>query len=222
MGTLDYQNRDDSKKEKEASGGLLRALFGPSKEEVWRQLAEQIDAAYVGGGFGRADKVVAEVGPWAVTLDTFTESSGEHRTTYTRLRAPYVNRDGFRFKVYRAGFFTSVGKMLGMQDIEVGNAAFDEAFVVQGNDEAKAKALLADGEVRRLIAAQPRIRLEVRDDEGWFGKHFPEGVDELYFAAAGVIKDVDRLRQLFDLFALVLHRLCHLGSAYETDPGISL
>jgi hypothetical protein len=37
-----------------------------------------------------------------------------------------------------------------------------------------------------------------------------------------VIKDLDRLRALFDLFAEVLHQLCVIGSAYESDPGVRL
>jgi hypothetical protein len=34
----------------------------------------------------------------------------------------------------------------------------------------------------------------------------------------GVIKDVDRLKSLFDLFAETLDTLCVIGSAYETPP----
>ena len=43
--------------------------------------------------------------------------------------------------------------------------------------------------------------LTVKDDEGWFGTSFPEGVDELFFRVGGVIKDVERLKSLYDLFA---------------------
>jgi hypothetical protein len=64
--------------------------------------------------------------------------------------------------------------------------------------------------------------LEVCDDEGWFGAKFPEGVDELRFLAGGIIKDVARLKQLYDLFAEVLNHLCRIGSAYEDDPGLTV
>lgn len=33
---------------------------------------------------------------------------------------------------------------------------------------------------------QPRVSLEIRDDEGCFGKNFPGSVDQLYFAGVGV------------------------------------
>ncbi len=202
--------------------GFLRDLFGPSRGEIWRQLAAEIGGQYVEGGFWKGDKVQARVGQWVVTLDTFTESSGETHNTYTRLRAPYVNKDGFRFCVYREGFFSRIGRMLGMQDIEIGDGRFDADFVVQGNNESQLRRLFADVEVRGFLHAQPSVHFEVRDDEGWFGADFPEGVDELYFRASGTIRDIERLKDLYALFTAVLDRLCVIGSAYQTPPGVEL
>jgi hypothetical protein len=47
-------------------------------------------------------------------------------------------------------------------------------------------------------------------------------VDELCFTRVGVMKDLDQLRGLFELFAESLHQLCHMGSAYEDDPQVAL
>jgi hypothetical protein len=126
----------------------------------------------------------------------------------------------FRFAIYRKSFFSEIAKWFGMQDIVVGDPTFDEAFIIKGNDERKVRALFDDPKLRALIAAQPQIHFEVKDDERWFGKKFPEGVDELYFQVTGVIKDVERLHQLFLLFAETLDQLCRIGSAYETSPGV--
>lgn len=198
--------------------GLLRALFGPSQEEIWRQLCREIGADYVEGGFWRGDKVQARVRDWIITLDTYTVSTGKSSVTYTRLRAPFVNQDGFRFLLYRQGLFSELGKALGLvEDIEVGYPEFDQGFIIQGNDPAKVRALFANPRIRQLIQLQPRIYLAVKDDEGWFGSHFPEGVDELYFQVVGVIKELDQLKILFDLFAETLNQLGHLDSAYEDD-----
>jgi hypothetical protein len=198
----------------------LRKIFGPSKREVWKQLSDQIGAEFVQRGF--SEKVRVHVKEWVITLDTYIVSTGKSTVSFTRMRAPYVNADNFRFTVYRKGFFTELGKLVGMQDLEVGIPKFDEDFVIKGNDQAKLRALFWNPEIRRLIEAQPSIHLQVRDDEGWFGPDFPEGVDELRFNVLGIIKDIDRLKLLFDLFAAVLNHLCHIGSAYETDPEIQL
>jgi hypothetical protein len=200
----------------------LRNIFGPSKKEVWKQLSDQVHGAFIEGGFFKKDAVQVRVKEWVITLDTFVVSTGKSAIVFTRMRAPYVNADNFRFNVYRRGIFTPLAKLMGMQDVEIGVPGFDEAFVIKGSDEAKLRALFSDPGVRRLMEAQPTLHFEVRDDEGWFGPDFPEGVDELRFQVIGIIKDIDRLKSLFDLFAEVLNRLCHIGSAYERDPELDL
>ena len=70
------------------------------------------------------------------------------------MRAPYINSEGFRFTIYRKGIFSGLGKMLGMQDIEVGDPEFDEAFIIQGNNEPRVQHLFADRALRALVQAQ--------------------------------------------------------------------
>ena len=124
------------------------AWFGPSKDEVWQQFSQEIGAEFVEGGFWKGNKVQAHVDPWTITLDTYTVNTQHSHVTYTRMRAPYVNPEGFRFTIYRKGFFSDLGKLLGMQDIEVGDPDFDEAFIIKGNDEFKVRDLLANPHIR--------------------------------------------------------------------------
>ncbi|MBI1853544.1 MAG: DUF3137 domain-containing protein [Planctomycetes bacterium] len=199
---------------------ILRKLFGPSRDEVWRDLSRQIGAEFVDGRWWQRSRVEAHVGEWTVTLDVFVVSTGKSSHPFTRLRAPYVNRDGFRFEIYRKTIFSGLGKRFGMQDIEVGDSELDDAFIFKGNDEAKVRTLLQSAQIRQLLRAQPAVHFQVKDDEGWFGPQFPEGVDELHFQIHGIVKDVNRLKGMFDLFAETLHQLCVMGSAYEKDPGV--
>ena len=170
----------------------------------------------------RGSKVEIRHGEWTITLDTYTVSNGKTSTTYTRLRAPYVNKNGFQFQIYRKSFFSGIGKALGMQDVEVGIPQFDDAFIIKGNSPEELRNLFQPQRIRSLLHDQPRIHLQVKNDEGWFGSNFPEGVDELYFSTVGVIKDIDRLKELFELFAEILNQLCHMGAAYENDPNVAL
>lgn len=202
--------------------GVLREVFGPSKKEVWRELSDAIGADYIEGGFFGNNMVLVHVKDWTITLDTYTVSSGKSSVTYTRMRAPYVNRDGLQFKIYKAGLFSDLGKFFGMQDIETGFSEFDSEYIIKGNDEEKIRQLFSNTSIQSLITLQPRFCLQVKDDEGWFAKGFPEGVDELYFSVAGVIKDIDLLKALFDLFAEVLDYMCEIGSAYESNPNVSM
>ena len=196
----------------------LRKMFGPSKEEIWRQLCTELGAEYVQGGFWKKDKVQATHGEWTITLDTYVVSTGKTVMHFTRLRAPYVNPDHFRFTIYRRGFFSDIAKWLGMQDIVVGHEDFDRDFIIKGTEETKVRALFDNPRLRELIAAQPEIHLTVRDDEGGWGAGFPDDTDELCFHVMGIIRDVERLKLLFDLFAETLDQLCRIGSAYGDAP----
>ena len=62
----------------------------------------------------------------------------------------------------------------------------------------------------------------MKDDEGWFGTSFPEGVDELHFQTVGIIKDVERLKLLYELFAETLDQLCRMGAAYKQSPDVTI
>jgi len=201
---------------------LLRTLFGSSTEEIWRQLCAEIGAQYVDGGFWKGNKVQGAHGPWTITLDTYTISNGKTSTTYTRMRAPFVDSEGFRFTVYRKGIFSEIGKWFGMQDIEIGDANFDQDFILKSNREPKLRELLGSSKIRELINQQPEIYFAIKDDEGFFGSSFPEGVDELYFQVVGVITDLERLKLLYDLFAETLDQLCRIGAANQNAPNVSL
>jgi len=202
------------------SSPLWRELFGPIREDIWRQLAAETGASFVDGGFWKGDKVEASHAEWRITL----ENVAYGRAQATRMRAPYVNPDGFRFKVYRKQIFSELGKMLGMQDVEVGQPDFDRDFVIQGTDEGKLRRLFGNARIRELIAAQPGVHFTVNEAPGIFTRDLfaevpPEDVNTLDFLTGGVIKDKERLRLLFDLFAETLDELCRMGSAYKDAPG---
>lgn len=201
---------------------MLRKWFGPSRDEIWRRLSEELGAEYVDGGFCRSARVEAAHGEWRMTLDTYTVSTGKTSVVYTRMRAPYVNPDEFRFTIYRRGVFSDVGRFFGMQDLEVGDPAFDRDFIVKGTDEARLRSLFSSPRLREVLQRQPAVHLSVKDDEGWLGTRFPDRVDVLAFVVVGVIKDIERLKALYELFAVTLDELCRIGAAYESDPEVRL
>ena len=197
-------------------------MFGPSKNEIWRQLSAEIGGRFVDGRWTKGEKVEVRHGEWTLTLDTYVVSTGKSAVVFTRMRAPYVNPDGFRFTIYRRGFFSDIAKWFGMQDIEIGDAAFDRDFIIKGKEPARVLSLFSDAGLRNLISGLKEVHLTVKDDEGYFGTAFPEGVDELCFHVIGVIKDLDQLKKLFDVFSETLDQLCRIGGAYRNAPDVTL
>jgi len=202
--------------------GFLEGIFGPSKEEIWRQIAEDVGGEYIDGGFWKNSMLRYKHNNWEMLLDTFTQNTGKTSTDYTRLRVPFINKDGLQFKIYEANFFSGIGKTFGMQDIEIFDPRFDPKFIIQGNDEQKVKKLLKDPQLKALFDLVPGSNVEVKKSNGIFSKKFPEDVEMLYFKQRGIIKDKDTLHLMFRLFSYLLERLVQIDSAYEDNPNMRL
>jgi hypothetical protein len=195
--------------------GSLRERFADRENELWKQLSDELGGELTDAKGTRQDKVHAKVGSWVVTLDEHSEAGYRSEHVYTRLRGNFVNPEGFRLAISHQGVFAHIGKIVGMQDIQVDHEPFDKMFLVQGSDPDTIKKLFDDDRLRELIKLEPDIHLQVRDAGDWFEDHFPDNVDELVLEVQGQVQDLARLKRLFDLFARVLDRLCGLGSAYE-------
>ncbi|NNU77518.1 DUF3137 domain-containing protein [Clostridium estertheticum] len=193
-----------------------------SKKEVWEQLSREINADYIEKGFFKRGMVEARVDNWIILFDTYSSGSGNNSRTYTRIRAPFKTFDSFHFKIYRKGLFSDLGKLLGMQDVSVGYSEFDENFIIKGTNSERLTQLFSNEKIRNLLELQSSIHLEVKDDDGFFASDFPDNVDELYFVVNGVIRDIERLKELYELFAEVLKELCVMSIASSEQVGIDL
>jgi len=197
-------------------------LFGTSRKEVWKQLSEEINANYIEGGFFKGPRIEYKHNNWTIYLDTYTVSTGKSNITYTRMRAPFINLKKFLFKIYRKGVFSNIGKTFGMQDIEIGYDYFDNDYIIKGNDEISLRRLFQNHNIRNLIEKQSRIVLEIKDNEGRFGPKFNENESELYFVVIGVIKDKERLKDLFELFVKIFDELDSMGITVNQSPEVKL
>ena len=199
------------------------SLFGPSQKETWTKLSTEVKAEFVNGGIWKGHKVVAHEKEWTLTLDTFAVHTGKVTVPFTRVRAPFMTKDGFRFKIERRNFFSPVADFFGRKTLSTGHSEFDKDFVITATDEYRLKKLFGNDTIRQFIQSQKEIHLEIKDDEGgWPNPKFPTDVDELYFQASGIVKDVDRLKFVFNLMTEVLNQLVIIGSAYDRNPNVTL
>lgn len=164
------------------------------RDEAWRQFASEIGAEFMEGGFFRSSKVQAHVSKWTVTLDTYSVSSGDSSETYTRMKSSIQEQDGFWFNIFRTGLVAKLDKALGVQDIEIGDADFDQGFTIRSNNESKVRALFSNLKIRQMIQAERSMTMAIRKNE-------------LRLETRGVIKDLERLKSLFELFRETLHQL---------------
>ena len=177
----------------------LKSLFGPSREEIWRRLAREVSGRFLDGSAFKSSAVQVrhdELDHHARRVLRVELGRHLHPAPRPLLQSGTLQVPDLPNKP----LFSDLGKAFGMQDIEVGHPRFDRDFVIKGNAPGRVRRLFDNEKIRRLIDAQPRIHMSVKAHEGMLSK-FPAGVDELHFQASGTIKDLDRLRLLFDLFA---------------------
>lgn len=194
-------------------------IFGLSRENSWRRLAEELRGNVLEGSLFTTERVLIATGRWTIVLDTLFSPAS--KSTDTRLRAPFFNPSRFRFAIYRRGLLSDLAVKLGMQDVEVGHPDFDRDFVIKGSSDSALRALLDDVRLRQLLAAQRNGRLEVQDADKAFrpAERGPgTEVDELCFTVPGVVKDLDRLRDAVELLSQTLDRLSRNGVITSESP----
>lgn len=204
--------------------GVLERILGRRKNEAWLEFSSEVGADYSKSKSGQNDRVIARFRKWTIALDGLAVAAPEGGSAiYTRMWAPYVNEDGFHFRIHREGFLHKLfGRFFNTRKVTIGDPDFDQQFIVEGNNEPKIRALFANPRIRQLIRSQPSIDLEARHDMDGIRSNLPDGVDQLYFQESGIIGDVERLRSLYTLFTEILINLCSIGSASEDEPKFAL
>jgi len=200
---------------------MLRETFEPSKDVIWQQIAEEVKCCFNKQKQFKTEPLRFRTKQWEVTLDAY-ESGGKHSLTHTRIRAPFVNKDGLKFELYEESVFAPISKVFEMKEIEVKDIIFDRQFVIKGNDSNQVQLFLKDERLKRLIKERRNLRFSIKEDDGWFETTFPKGVNELYLESLGTIKDVNQVENLYDLFTTALERLVTLDSAYKKNPRVRL
>lgn len=131
--------------------------------ENWASFAARNNMQYMGTTFGGMSGWYNRV---AIRINTITRGSGKNRTTYTQFHATIASPMPHGLVLYKEGFFSKVGKMLGGQDVQVGDAAIDNAFIIKAEDLLGAHKLLSIQQVRSallsLVQRHPGLRVDGR------------------------------------------------------------
>ncbi|MHA3788710.1 hypothetical protein ACX0HA_10905 [Flavobacterium hauense] len=186
------------------------------EDSIWKSFASQINGNYIEQHYWHSDKTEITYNNWKITFDNYTEyrtvANSDVQQTYTRVTAPYITIDGFKFKIARKSIISSIVKLFGGQDIEIGDVIFDQNFVIKSNNPSQVNALLKNNEIRRWIEEQPKINLEISNQKGIWEDKLPDKELELSFFVEGRIKDIDRLKSIYKLFTVLLNQLYEIGS----------
>ena len=139
---------------------LLGALAGRLGLELKRQPAKL--------GFEPTPTVEGAHRGRNVRFFSYTTGSGKSRTLWCAVSVTAANTGGYTLDLGPENFLSRIGTALGMQDLPIGDPAFDQAFIIRSSDPAyAAAALLPEIRARLLAARHPAANghLSVKDGE---------------------------------------------------------
>lgn len=147
--------------------GLLIAVivFVAAKRQLdamnsaWQMAAERLGFDFAPGTIRGGPTISGNIDGHAAEIHSYTKSSGKNSSRYTRYSVAF-HAIGIGLRLSRQSGFGQLLKVLGSQDIEIGDPTFDKAFIVQATDPRAARAFLTSGitmALNRLIAVQPHV-----------------------------------------------------------------
>ncbi len=90
---------------------------------------------------------------FTVSIYLIKKGSGKNSSVYTVLDVSLQNSKPFQFHIYEAGLMSGLGKIFGMQDIEIGDENFDRKFVIKSNDATLISSFLSPSVRDSFLAA---------------------------------------------------------------------
>jgi hypothetical protein len=172
-----------------------RHFTGATEEELWQQVEQ--DFAKDPDPFEYS--AILTQGGRDVTLVIDIDPGGGFENGYesTVLSAPFHNADHFKFALHHEGFLDEIGKFFGMQDLEIGDAAFDAAVVVKSSDATRIRTLLQDGALRSTLQELTDFTFEIVLPHG---EETEQNHSQLRLTLNDGVNDPESLRPLYRAF----------------------
>jgi hypothetical protein len=188
---------------------------------AWSAFAERNDGTVELDKKDRVKAVRFEHAGWPILVDRYTVSTGQSTVTYTRAGAGFRAQTPFRCKVWKEGFFSRIGKKLGMQDMVVGNPVLDRDFVIQSDSPGLARSLLAGSRVGELLLRDPKLQYTVgpRKRSKKDAEDAPDA--EVVIRIPQVVTDGNRLDIMLALCRESLDALLRSGAALPASGRYS-
>lgn len=140
----------------------LSTQSSKATKQKWQTAASNLNLVFHEGGFGTSGTISGERCGHRVAVSTFSKGSGNTSKTYTKYRMEYRDRFPLDIRMTRQGALHNLGKVFGLQDIEVGNPLFDDLVIVRGSDPKAVRRFLTPERqeaIRALVAAYADITI---------------------------------------------------------------
>jgi hypothetical protein len=130
--------------------------------EFLREQALKRNGKLIGGFFG-SPKLLFNHKRNNIVIDS-SLGTGGRRVSFTRARSSFTLTLDGKLTVGTEPPGAKLSKWLGMQDIQIGNTEFDDAFLIKANEESFARTFLTP-EVQQKLLGLGNLYLQVRQGE---------------------------------------------------------
>lgn len=190
---------------------IYKSIFGKNNREVWMQFSNENSGTFIIGKYGNLDSVEIIYLNHKIIFDRYihyvTAGGRTFDTEFTRIRLEFKTPDDLRFRITKHDFINTIGKLFGVQDIEVGDKEFDKMHMIKGNNEIKVQTIFSNQTIKNLLLSHKDILLQLFDEEGIFHEPIQEGNAMLYYISETLIKDKEQLNALLKLYQTLIDQL---------------
>ncbi len=169
---------------------------------AWQSAAETLGFSFEAGSMRSGPTISGTVGDRPAGVHIYTKNSGKRSNRYTRYTVEFP-AIGVGLQLLRQAGIGQFLKILGTQDIVIGDPTFDEAFIVKSTDPQAVRAVLTPGRtmaLNQLLAVHPEV--VVGDDRIVIDRH-------------GSVRDADVIISTLRRIASVANVLADAGASTE-------
>ncbi len=128
----------------------------------WQSAADALDFSFEAGSLRTGPTISGLVEDHPADVHSYMKRSGRNSTRYTRYTVEFP-AIGVGLRLSRQAGLGQFLKILGTQDIVIGDPTFDEAFIVKSTDPQGVREVLTPGRtmaLNQLLAVHPEVVVE--------------------------------------------------------------
>lgn len=127
----------------------MRKFSGETETQIWQQITADMQneddlLEYTAEIDQQGQKIFFDI-----DIDLGGGFEGGFQTT--TFAAPVLNHTSLRFHIHPQDWINQIGKILGLEDIELGYHDFDKAYIIKTNQPEALKAIFADETLRKTL-----------------------------------------------------------------------
>lgn len=191
---------------------IIRRFTADTEDTLWQQVAE--DMRQQGEILTYTAELILQ--GRSIFLDIDVDLGGGFESGYetTKFLAPLAAHPTLRFHLHPEDWVSEIGKLLGMEDVELGFPRLDKAYIVKTNQPETLKALFANEAIRATLRkfADCDLRIVTHHENG-------QETTSLSLWYETALTDPATLREIYHVMYTLAEQIENLHN--NTQPTIS-